>query len=274
MKWLPKLKPWLCTSVSHGHAPNSFKFWTTLSSRKQSAHGSHSLCWTLQMKYLNNATEFVNMTITVLKQMVLITLRLRQNGRQFHDDIWNEFSWMKIYKFRIRFHMFYRAYIGVILTYFIVRRWFVTIGPINNIPALVQIMVWRRPGHKPLFEPMIVRLPTHICITRPQWVNSTCHNAKCIPLLPVCSVRYKSKSKSKKTLFNVGQCKQYNISSHLKWVLVADKSRPHANSRFWVKIDFRTKFHTSHRYILQILLYRILLAASHHHRLSLYRGRI
>ena len=33
-----------------------------------------------------------------------------------------------------------------------------------------------------------------------------------------------SKSKSKKTLFNVGQCKQYNISPHLKWVLVADKS--------------------------------------------------
>ena len=28
--------------------------------------------------------------------------------------------------------------------------------------------------------------------------------------------------KSKKTLFNVEQCKQYNISSHLKWVLVAD----------------------------------------------------
>ena len=34
----------------------------------------------------------------------------------------------------------------------------------------------------------------------------------------------KSKSKSKKTFFKVGQCKQYNISSHLKWVLVADKS--------------------------------------------------
>ena len=34
-----------------------------------------------------------------------------------------------------------------------------------------------------------------------------------------------SKSKSKKTVFNVGQCKQYNISSHFKWVLVADKSR-------------------------------------------------
>ena len=30
-----------------------------------------------------------------------------------------------------------------------------------------------------------------------------------------------ARKKSKKTLFNVGQCKQYNISSHLKWVLVA-----------------------------------------------------
>ena len=39
-----------------------------------------------------------------------------------------------------------------------------------------------------------------------------------------CKHDIKSKSKSKKTLFNVGQCKQCNISSHLKWVLVADKS--------------------------------------------------
>ena len=31
----------------------------------------------------------------------------------------------------------------------------------------------------------------------------------------------KSKNKYKKTVFNVGQSKQYNISSHLKWVLVA-----------------------------------------------------
>ena len=31
-------------------------------------------------------------------------------------------------------------------------------------------MAWRRPGDKPLFEPMMVSLPTHICVTRPQWV--------------------------------------------------------------------------------------------------------
>ena len=41
---------------------------------------------------------------------------------------------------------------------------------INNIPALARIMAWRRPGDKPLSEPMIVNLLTHICITRPQWV--------------------------------------------------------------------------------------------------------
>ena len=46
----------------------------------------------------------------------------------------------------------------------------------------------------------------------PVWISNEIH------------YKSKSKSKSKKTLFNVGQCKQYNISSHLKWVLVADKS--------------------------------------------------
>ena len=37
---------------------------------------------------------------------------------------------------------------------------FVPKGPINNIPSLVQIMAWCRPGDKPLFEPMMVRWPT------------------------------------------------------------------------------------------------------------------
>ena len=53
-------------------------------------------------------------------------------------------------------------------------------GPINNISALVQIMAWRCPGDKPLSEPMLVSLPTHICVTRPQWVkqlnNLSSHN--------------------------------------------------------------------------------------------------
>ena len=32
-------------------------------------------------------------------------------------------------------------------------------------------MTWRRPGDKPLSEPMMVSLLTHICITRPQWIK-------------------------------------------------------------------------------------------------------
>ena len=39
---------------------------------------------------------------------------------------------------------------------------------INSITALVQTMTWRRPGEKPLYEPMMVSLLTHICIIRPQ----------------------------------------------------------------------------------------------------------
>ena len=44
-------------------------------------------------------------------------------------------------------------------------------GAINNIPALVQIMAWRQPGNKPLSEPMVVSLLTHIYVTQPQWVK-------------------------------------------------------------------------------------------------------
>ena len=57
---------------------------------------------------------------------------------------------------------------------------FVPRGPINNILALFQIVAWRWPGDKPLSEPMMVSLLTHICVTRPQWVKApmiykTCH---------------------------------------------------------------------------------------------------
>ena len=45
--------------------------------------------------------------------------------------------------------------------------------PIDNNPALVQIMAWCRSGDKPLSEPMMISLPTHICVTLPQWVKSS-----------------------------------------------------------------------------------------------------
>ena len=52
---------------------------------------------------------------------------------------------------------------------------------ISKIPALVQIMAWRRPRDKPLSEPMMVNLLTHICVTRPQWVNIS---SQCLQLAP------------------------------------------------------------------------------------------
>ena len=53
-------------------------------------------------------------------------------------------------------------------------------GRINNIPALVQIMAWRRPGHKPLSEPVMVSLLTHICVTWPQWVDKSIYSYRSI----------------------------------------------------------------------------------------------
>ena len=32
-------------------------------------------------------------------------------------------------------------------------------GPIDNKPTLVQVMVWRRTGDKPLSEPMMAQFP-------------------------------------------------------------------------------------------------------------------
>ena len=89
------------------------------------------------------------------------TLRPRQNGRHFADDIFkciflNENAWISL-EISVKF---------------------VPKVQINNIPALVQIMAWRRPGDKPLSEPMVVSLLTHICVTRPHWVKPS-HAISC-----------------------------------------------------------------------------------------------
>ena len=72
------------------------------------------------------------------------TLRSKQNGRHLPNNIFK--------------CIFLNGNVWI-LTKISLR--FVSMGPINNIPALVQIMSWRRPGDKPLSEPMLVRLLTH-----------------------------------------------------------------------------------------------------------------
>ena len=83
---------------------------------------------------------------------VINTLRPRQNGRHFTDDI-----------FKCIF-LNENTCISLEISLKFVRK-----VQINNILALVQIMAWHRPGDKPLSEPMLVSLLTHICVTRPQW---------------------------------------------------------------------------------------------------------
>ena len=59
-------------------------------------------------------------------------------------------------------------------------------GPSNNIPALAQIMAWRRQGTKPLSEPTMVSLLVLICLTRSQWVLNSRHSIEAdIPWLSI-----------------------------------------------------------------------------------------
>ena len=81
------------------------------------------------------------------------TLRPRPNWHHFADDTL-KFSWLRMLEFLFEFHCS------------------LFLSPINNIPALVQIMAWCRPGDRPLSEPMMVSLLMHTCITQPQWVKA------------------------------------------------------------------------------------------------------
>ena len=91
-------------------------------------------------------------------QLLFNSLRPGQNGRHFPDDI---FKWIFLNENKL---------ISINISLKFVRK-----GLINNIPALVLIMALRRPGDKPLSEPMLVISLTHICVTRPQWVNGRQH---------------------------------------------------------------------------------------------------
>ena len=82
------------------------------------------------------------------------TLRPREDRRLFPDDVFK--------------CIFLNENVSISIN---ISPKFVSESQVNDFPALFQIMAWRRPGYKPLSEPMMLRLPTHICVTRPQWVK-------------------------------------------------------------------------------------------------------
>ena len=75
----------------------------------------------------------------------------------FQTTFSNAFSWMKMCEFLL---------IKISLK-------FVPKGQINNITTLVQMMAWCRQGNKLSSESVMVSLLTHICITQPQWLNTS-----------------------------------------------------------------------------------------------------
>ena len=103
----------------------------------------------------------------IFDSCLINTLRPRQNGHYFPDDIFE--------------CIFLKENVSILIK---ISLKFVPKSPINNIPALVQIMAWRRPGEKSLSEPMLVRLLTHICVTRPRWVNLS-FPGKCQKWFPI-----------------------------------------------------------------------------------------
>ena len=100
------------------------------------------------------AYDFLVVFVVILS--VVDSFKLRRNRRHFADDI------LKC--------VFLNE--NVLISFEISLK-FIPKGPVYNIPALVQIMAWRRPGDKPLSEAMIFILMTHICVTWPQLIRVT-----------------------------------------------------------------------------------------------------
>ena len=125
-------------------------------------HQALNKCWLIinghiwhlaEVNFTETALDFTDYKVFENYIFEINTLGPRRNEQHFEDDIFkriffNENVWIAI-KISLKF---------------------VPKGPTDNIPALVQIMAWRRSGDKPLSEPMMVTLPTHICVIRPQWV--------------------------------------------------------------------------------------------------------
>ena len=109
----------------------------------------------LNVQELCLQAQFFKGLDSVMHPNNLNSLRPRQNGRHFADDTFKCFFLKENVRISIKISLK-----------------FVPKGPFNNNSSLVQIMAWRRPGDKPLSEPMMVRSLTHICVIRPQWVNS------------------------------------------------------------------------------------------------------
>ena len=96
----------------------------------------------------------LSLTVYIRLNCYINTLNSKRNGRHFADDT---SKWI-----------FLEENICILIETSLK---FVPKGPINNNPALVQKMAWRRTGDKPFSNQWWRSLLTHICVIRPQWVE-------------------------------------------------------------------------------------------------------
>ena len=96
------------------------------------------------------------------------TLRPKQNGRHFADDIFK----------RILLNANVRIFNQISLK-------LVPMSPVNNKSALVQIMAWRRPGDKPLSErKMVYLIDAYMRYSASMSFNYSHPRLRCINVVP------------------------------------------------------------------------------------------
>ena len=93
----------------------------------------------------------ISWKLPVTEEVVLTHWGLDKMAAMFQTTFWKAFAWNENIWILIKISLK-----------------FVPIGLIDNKWELVQIVAWHRPGDKPLSEPMMVSLPMHMCVTRPQ----------------------------------------------------------------------------------------------------------
>ena len=122
---------------------------------------SMSLHITVMKYWWQNLFSFVN------------KLRPGQNGGHYTDDIFKSILWNE------------NVWISLNISLKFVRK-----VPISNIPTLVQIMAWRRPGDKPSSEPMIVYWRIYASLGLNELIGSTQNNSsRRYPFIFVDSVK-------------------------------------------------------------------------------------
>ena len=94
-------------------------------------------CFFKPLQLMSN--YILHKTMGIITYPCFNKLRPRQHGRHFSDDI---LKWIFLNE---------NIWISIQISLKLVSRY-----PINSIPALVQIMAWRRPGDKPLSVPMML----------------------------------------------------------------------------------------------------------------------